>query len=105
MVDDLEDLCMKDMPQYDPFVIEPQNFETFPSRWRTTGNPRVGGIAIFKWRNTTPKRGQDTRGHVVHQKCDAESNPIGRTNLNEVESPVGEIKLTANIIAELMCAQ
>ena len=54
------------------------------------------------------------RGQVICQKCDANGNPIGRSNQNpildtchqKVGFPGGEtIELAANIIAELMYAQ
>ena len=54
------------------------------------------------------------KGQVVHQKNDANGNPMGRSNQNpildtclyEVKFPGGEItELAVNIIAELMYVQ
>ena len=96
------------MSQYDPYEDKSQNGETFPI---LDEEPEV----TLEWADQDlnaeillPTGDKMIRGHVLHQKHDANSNPIGRSKQNpildmhlyEVEFPRGEkTKLAADIIA------
>ena len=103
-VDDIVDLYMEDMPQYDPDENELQKVDTFPS---LDEEPEV----TLKWEEylhaetLLPRGDKMARGHVVCWKHNSNSKPIGRSNQNsildthlyEVEFPgVGIKELAAN---------
>ena len=81
-VGNLTDLSTEDMSQYDPDEGESQNIETFPI---LDEEPKV----TLKWGEQyvyteilLPRGDEMARGSVLHWKCDADGNPIGRSTQN-----------------------
>ena len=84
MVNDIGDLSTEDMSQFDLYEDKSQNVETFPSLDEEPEvTPMWGGqylnAKILLWGGDNMARCQ-----VVHQKCDANGNPIGRFNQNPI---------------------
>ena len=57
MVDDLADLCIENMSQYDPYEDESQNVETYSSLEETEVITKLDE-PILKCKDITPKRRQ-----------------------------------------------
>ena len=96
MVDDLADLGVADMLQYDPHEDKSQNVETFP----VLDEEQKVGSQYLNAEIPLPRRDKIDGGQVVHLKHDADGNTLGRSNQNlildthlyEVEFPGGEIE-------------
>ena len=114
MARDLVELGVEDILQYNPYEDRSQNVQMFPILDKEPQvNPEWGGQYVNA-EILLLRVDRMARDQVVHQKQDAENNPIGRSNqspifdtcLYTVEFFEGEIKkLAANIIAESMYAQ
>ena len=89
VVDDLADLCIEDLPWYDPPKKESWNEKTFPSLdEKPVATPEWEDLYLNA-ETSIPIGDNMTRGQVVDWKCDVNCNPIDRFN----QSPILDMHL------------
>ena len=80
---DFVELAVEDTPEYDPLRMNQRKLKHVPFGMKIKSNFRVGD-QYLKADIIFPRGDKIARGHIVHLKCDADGNPMSRSNQNYI---------------------